>query len=783
MKISKYFTVLAISSLLFSGITASSANVNNTKTTTTESSQSSQSSLATKLPNGKKKLKSPLKLDFTSPRWGNTLSKEQRNAILKGIRKWKLDLPIDNTFTVTGILNFEKDETGRMVVYMRSETLNPNYKTNFKPSVASNQQGDVDENPQYIKTEFNVLLKTTKDNKWKAILEQDNELKTESADVIKNKNDEQAIKDIFGLGKQENKFTDTQEVLIDDSTIVSSSSSTNTSLMSTENSSNNSSVTTTSSNSNTTTQSSFMTSEVSNSSEVKSSVSSSISTQTTSSSSSSTNSSSASSSSPNLVSKVVKAIFGFGSVSAKAGEYDYSWPWKNGASRSVNGGWHGDGFDTESPSQALDIGLGSEEEVLAPITANVDRYCSDYNQQAMGFGNMKILHIKDDPSYPNYKGFKFTKGQKIGVTFNPYNSKNNKSPSGRSAGWVNDGYGGKVYRSACGDSYASHIHIKFFADNMVVDGTKITYGKTYTSFTSKNSLENTQYVLFRDFNNGNNSIWGFANTTHTGDTSFPNYIPPEWKVAGMGDFNGDGYADIFWRNSNTGQNVIWEMKNGAITQDWGIISTVGLEFSVAGIGDFNGDGKADVLWRNASGQNVIWNYNRNQKIGDSGVFSNVPTSWKIISVADFNNDGKADIFWRNTSGQNVIWNMNNASIIQNGSDGLGNVGPEFYVAGVGDFNNDGKADIFWRNTSGQNVIWNMNNRSTIASASISSVGNDFIVAGLGDFNKDGKADIFWRNQNGQQNVIWNMNNTAILTNTQVGTTGASNTQVKGIFTK
>ena len=52
-----------------------------------------------------------------------------------------------------------------------------------------------------------------------------------------------------------------------------------------------------------------------------------------------------------------------------------------------------------------------------------------------------------------------------------------------------------------------------------------------------------------------------------------------WQVAAVGDFDGDGRADLFWRNTSTGRNVIWKSANAftpqAVTQvgnqDWNVI--------------------------------------------------------------------------------------------------------------------------------------------------------------------------------------------------------------------
>jgi len=46
------------------------------------------------------------------------------------------------------------------------------------------------------------------------------------------------------------------------------------------------------------------------------------------------------------------------------------------------------------------------------------------------------------------------------------------------------------------------------------------------------------------------------------------------------------------------------------------------------VGDFNGDGKADILWRHTSGVLALWFMNGTTIIGGGGV-GTVPTDWHI----------------------------------------------------------------------------------------------------------------------------------------------------------
>jgi hypothetical protein len=227
------------------------------------------------------------------------------------------------------------------------------------------------------------------------------------------------------------------------------------------------------------------------------------------------------------------------------------------------------------------------------------------------------------------------------------------------------------------------------------------------------------------------------NGTTIASQGTPGTVAPSsgWVIQGVGDFNGDGKADILWRNSTTGDVYIWQMNGTTIASqgDLGIVSPSS-GWNIVGVGDFNGDGKADILWQNStSGEIYIWLMNGISiaSQGEVGVVS--PSSgWVIQGVGDFDGNGTSDILWQNTtSGEVYIWLMNGTTITNQGSPFTLSPSSGWTIQGVGDYNGDGKADILWRNSSSGDVyIWLMNGTSIASQGDLGDVSSSWKLTPL-----------------------------------------------------
>ncbi len=308
-----------------------------------------------------------------------------------------------------------------------------------------------------------------------------------------------------------------------------------------------------------------------------------------------------------------------------------------------------------------------------------------------------------------------------------------------------------------------------------------------------------------------------ANATSTTGTSGTNFDQLNNQYSGyyfhLADFTGSGQSSILLHSSG---DVILLNKAGTFT-------TVNVPTAQANqvsnftpiIGDFNGDGKADIFWYYSNGNEItadyLWLSNGDGTFGvvtnpiAPSYFSNSSANYDIgVNTAlggDFNGDGKSDLLVYTGGGQNslnaisqgngyspltsrmMIFNSacvsstNCAFSISPSQDFVNFVAGGNYVGykpNIVDMNGDGKADIFWypedsvgRLNSGQGtnvIIWtspiacNSNDIESGFCRASPSLDNGMVASPvttisdseyndwrpiIGDFNGDGLPDIMW----------------------------------------
>jgi protocatechuate 3,4-dioxygenase beta subunit len=225
-----------------------------------------------------------------------------------------------------------------------------------------------------------------------------------------------------------------------------------------------------------------------------------------------------------------------------------------------------------------------------------------------------------------------------------------------------------------------------------------------------------------------------------GDGTFQtpgNYVVGQGPTAvAVGDFNGDGIADLAVTNS-VSNNVSILLGNGDGTFSLTVNYLAGTSPLSIAVGDFNGDGIADLV---VAGTTV--NILLGKGDGTFGSPINIPgvSSPFSLVVADFNGDGKADL---------GVWVFVGSSlqILLGNGDGTFQLLPIGFTLSntqtslaasitAADFNGDGKVDLSFTSAIGSFVLLGVGDGTFQTPIPQINLGT-----AVGDFNGDGIPDL------------------------------------------
>ncbi len=180
----------------------------------------------------------------------------------------------------------------------------------------------------------------------------------------------------------------------------------------------------------------------------------------------------------------------------------------------------------------------------------------------------------------------------------------------------------------------------------------------------------------------------------------------DWRFAGSADFNGDGADDVLLRHERTGNWYYFPMQGSRhIRAARGMADLpAAKDWHLAGLGDLNGDGRADMLLRHDETGN--WYYipmDGRETIREQRGPAELPSRsvWSFAGIGDFDGDGKDDVLLRHRNGR---WQQ----YIMDGRESLAGepvrnlpLGSGWRLGGVGDLNGDGRDDVLLRHDSGR----------------------------------------------------------------------------------
>jgi RHS repeat-associated protein len=234
----------------------------------------------------------------------------------------------------------------------------------------------------------------------------------------------------------------------------------------------------------------------------------------------------------------------------------------------------------------------------------------------------------------------------------------------------------------------------------------------------------------------------------TGTTGFTTQVwgnlspSVSWTHFTVGDFNGDGLADVAAFNPATGA---WEVaiSNGKsfTISNWGSWSSTDNYQNVVA-GDFNGDGRTDLAaWDVTTG---TWTVALSTGTGFATSVWGTGTAgatWANVSVGDFNGDGRQDLAAFNSATGDWHVESSDGSHFNDAIWATWDSSVAWTDFHVGDFNGDGKSDLIAHAPGSSSWQVALSTGSAFTTESWGTQADNLSDIQVGDFNGDGKTDL------------------------------------------
>jgi hypothetical protein len=239
---------------------------------------------------------------------------------------------------------------------------------------------------------------------------------------------------------------------------------------------------------------------------------------------------------------------------------------------------------------------------------------------------------------------------------------------------------------------------------------------------------------------------------------FPGSSGTGWELLQLGGLTGSRRTEALLRDSATGALWLGELSPSGVkarTLLWG----VGLPTTRPLVGDFDGDGRAEIALRYPQTEVVvIWKLvnERFTAVASLPAVAGAP----FVSTRDFDGDGRSDLWFEASDGRLSVYPIPQLRIdklISIPSPLLG-----YDVADVADYDGDGRPDVLWRSSTGALMLARI--RGTVTSpgflmlqlAALAPNGSR-IVRTSGDRDGVAGAEIYTQNlQTGAVDVVFPM---------------------------